>query len=527
MLPYIYNLNNLTLIGALTIKPYSFKARSWELNYINSIDFYDSVGSNIKLEIRGKKLLRILPRQNDHLNENWITDKARFAFDSIYNQRLGSFYKKKLGTDNKFVLTNSGITSSSINLELIFARFLKKHGKWVINFVGIMDPYMGVDQLLFFKDWLNFWGSSNLIIPANYNTNLDLTYRSMYLFKNTLASLANYDLFILTNINLRLENPIINLKLRNLYLKKKTVFWSFGRQSNPNFLSKLIGVSTNAFVQFLEGKHLFSKDLFLFKNPIFLLGNSLVYRKDFSIFLFLLENLKLKINYINYQIIYNNLQSINAFEIGFYSKNNIDLNSNKSPYSYNIVYNINNLNLNINQLEFNNIKSFTEWASTSINIYHGSFGSNNLIKYNYLLPLSVLLEASGNFLNINGSLINVPNVLTTYKESKDFYSLYMLYIKFLSKINYFSKIIKLNNRKFNYTFFDNKFTRLDNLYTFKKLLNTNNHLSINNYYKFGLMHKSLFNIYQDNFYVSDLYTSYSNLMIKMMKVYNNTINRNY
>ena len=77
-----------TLIGALTSKPYSFKSRSWELKYLESIDLHDSLGSNIKVNYRGSTILRILPNINENINEEWITDKIRFSYDSLYRWRF-------------------------------------------------------------------------------------------------------------------------------------------------------------------------------------------------------------------------------------------------------------------------------------------------------------------------------------------------------------------------------------------------------------------------------------------------------
>ena len=119
------------LIGALTIKSYSFKARSWEFINFNSIDFFDSMASNIKIEVRGHKILRVLPRQNDLINDNWITDKARFALDSLYNQRLTSLIRKTSLNLSQSVSFSKFIQYTS--LEIFFFFFLKKHSTRLTN----------------------------------------------------------------------------------------------------------------------------------------------------------------------------------------------------------------------------------------------------------------------------------------------------------------------------------------------------------------------------------------------------------
>lgn len=279
------------LIGALTVKPYSFKARSWELNYVNSIDFFDSVASNVKLELRGKKLLRVLPRQNDHLNENWITDKSRFSLDSLFNQRLSNFYQKR--SDSTFKEIDYLSCSFLINIEFLFSLFFKKFGKWSINIFGLLDPYMSNENLFCFKDWINLWGSSNIINSLDFSKNLDFTFRSNFIFKDGISSLLNIDLCMLLNINPRVENPIINLKLRKNFLKNKLIIVSFGRINNPNYTIKCLGVTTKSFVDFVEGRHKFSSILFNYKNIKLLVGNSILYRSDSFIFFNLLNKLKI------------------------------------------------------------------------------------------------------------------------------------------------------------------------------------------------------------------------------------------
>jgi len=104
------------LVGALTSKPYAFTARSWELRNTESIDVFDSVGSTIKLSTRGSSILRVLPKINDTINEEWITDKVRFSYDALKFQRIVYCYKKDI-LDNKF---------NKINWNKIFSLLLNK-----------------------------------------------------------------------------------------------------------------------------------------------------------------------------------------------------------------------------------------------------------------------------------------------------------------------------------------------------------------------------------------------------------------
>ena len=88
-------------IGALTSKPYSFKARSWELKSVSTIDLFDSYGSNLSVEVKGKDIMRVIPRLNDTINEDWITDKVRFSYDLNNYNRLNSIFLKNRFLDKR------------------------------------------------------------------------------------------------------------------------------------------------------------------------------------------------------------------------------------------------------------------------------------------------------------------------------------------------------------------------------------------------------------------------------------------
>ena len=93
------NVIDLCPVGALTSKPYEYLARPWELKKTQSIDVFDAVGSNVRIDSKGDKILRVLPRINEEINDEWISDKTRFAYDGLNHQRIDRFYSRN--ADNK------------------------------------------------------------------------------------------------------------------------------------------------------------------------------------------------------------------------------------------------------------------------------------------------------------------------------------------------------------------------------------------------------------------------------------------
>ena len=93
------NVIDLCPVGALTSKPYEFIARPWELKKTETVDVFDAVGSNIRIDSKGDKILRVLPKINEEINDEWISDKTRFAYDGVNYQRIDKFYSRN--SDNK------------------------------------------------------------------------------------------------------------------------------------------------------------------------------------------------------------------------------------------------------------------------------------------------------------------------------------------------------------------------------------------------------------------------------------------
>ena len=230
-------------IGALTSKPYSFKSRSWELKYLESLDLYDSLNSNIKIHYKNSQILRILPNINENINEEWITDKIRFSYDSINRWR---FISPLIQQDSQFI-------QISWNKAFFFIQqFQKENSNHFTRFIG--GNYTSLESLYSLK----------LLQQKITNSSIELhEYKNQTKVDFFSSNLINFSsktnqVYLFVGTNLRLENPILNLKFRKLS-KKKNIFIGFiGSSYNTTIYMQHIGNNTDHLLKILQGKHKFN-----------------------------------------------------------------------------------------------------------------------------------------------------------------------------------------------------------------------------------------------------------------------------
>lgn len=279
---------------------------------------------------------------------------------------------------------------------------------------------MSAEQLVLFKDFLNSLGTSNLIANPSFYHYPDITFRNNFLLKVSLNNLNSYDCCILLNCNPRIESPIFNLRLRQYFLNNNLSLYSFGVISNPIFNVLNLGNNIISFVLFMEGKHVFNLKFLKYLKSIIIVGFSVIRRID-SFFFFKLINYVSQFIRFSFFVLYNKMSTLSAFDLGFipgvnsnyyYCKNLIN------KFNYSIIFNINNSNLLVKAKLPIDCLSYFEFALQDFNIFNGAFGFKSIFKYDLVLPLNILLESTGSFLNIEGKYDLVPLLLSSYKEAR-------------------------------------------------------------------------------------------------------------
>jgi len=262
------NVIDLCPVGALTSKPYAFRARPWELKATESIDVLDAVGSNIKIDSRGTQVMRIEPRANDDVNEEWINDKTRFAYDGLKTQRLTTPMIKQ---GDRFVPASWPSALDAINDGLARSQATGNEIQAVAGSLACTE------SLVALKDLLNKLGSDNLTLDTPLGNQLPahgIDVRSNYLFNATLPGAEEADLVLLVGTNPRHEAAILNARFRKTYLHNGTDFALIGESFKSVFKFDHLGTDLAAVKQFVNGKGDFAQRFAKAKKPLIVIGSA-------------------------------------------------------------------------------------------------------------------------------------------------------------------------------------------------------------------------------------------------------------
>lgn len=429
------NVIDLCPVGALTSKPFAFTARNWELRSVNSIDVTDPMGSNIRIDHRGGKVFRIIPRLNEEINEEWITDKIRFLYDSFYKQRLNKPLIRKIGKMPYRSHQNGRYTSPleptnwQNAFEVITTELNGIHGtnsleaKRVYTQVRFkIGPLIEVEQLLVFKDLLTKLG-----IKGGGSNSLD--FRSDFTLgcglKNALLGLSTVLLIGAADI------PLLNVKLKkggayaerggvhNDPLAKNPTAPSLFLIGNYRDLTqpfKHLGNGPKSIFKILQGKDPFCRLLIKAKGVAILFAHSNEANGPSTSLQRAIDSLK----HLTYWIgkdrnpinrpcsllvapIHQTMSKINGSEIGL-EESKTETRKAKSPCSAQVVFNLGN------EIKKNGVR---EGEVAPFNIYLGHHGSGQISLADVILPGATFIEKNSTYLNIEGRtqetrLVNLP-----------------------------------------------------------------------------------------------------------------------
>ncbi len=262
------NLIDLCPVGALTSKPYAFVARPWELTKTESIDVMDAVGSNIRIDARGNEVLRILPRLNESVNEEWISDKTRFALDGLRRQRL----------DRPYVRENGKLRPVSWN-EAFAAIARRLDGVAGERIAAIAGDLVDCEAMILLKDLMASLGSANLDCRQD-GARLSPLPRVSYLFNTTIAGIEAADACLLIGTNPRWEAPIINARLRKRWRRGGFAVALIGETVDLTYRYETLGDDPRLLSAILGGEHPWAGVLAAAKRPMLILGQGALIRPD-------------------------------------------------------------------------------------------------------------------------------------------------------------------------------------------------------------------------------------------------------
>jgi len=262
------NLIDVCPVGALTSKPYAFTARPWELRKVDSIDVFDAVGSNIRIDTRGGAVMRIQPRLHEDVNEEWISDKVRFSWDGLRNNRL----------DTPYVRVNGKLAPASWHdaFNAIADRVAGLHGGKIAALAGDTADCESIAAL---KDLMTALGANNLECRLD-GADYDIAAPAGWLFNTTIAGIEQADAILLVGTNPRTEAALVNARIRKTWLANRIKIGLIGEQAKLNYPVQYLGAGAETLAELAAGKGGFADVLKNAKNPMIILGAGALRRKD-------------------------------------------------------------------------------------------------------------------------------------------------------------------------------------------------------------------------------------------------------
>ncbi len=514
------NIVDLCPVGALTSRSYAFKARPWELKSIESIDIFDSLGSNIRVDIKGNEIMRILPKRNDFLNEEWITDKIRFSYEGLKKNRL-VYPMLRLNKNEPLQIYSISFFFNTLFSRLISFYNLNKNNNWQkLIKIELSNYFSSANDYFIVYNLFSFLGINNIQLNSMLLTFMNIDFRSNYLLNSSLNQFESCSTYLFNNINLKKENPILNSRIKKIKIHKGNSinigYIGFNIDLNYDF----IHLSNSFFTYFsiLEGKHFYSLKIFN-ENEIIQIVNGLATYK-FN----MISNINFKsyINKqnINFSTVFPNASSITMADLGYLNDNNnnyLNVINNKIFYLYNKELDMNNANLQL--LNYSNSDEL---------IYHGTNINESIKKYTtFLIPSTSFFETQSFFSNTLGFVQSTSQVISL---TNNFYSISSLFLNLDRYLLSYDSLFK--NISTEYIFFASVY--IQKLYNFKfniffPLHNVNSffesfNININYIENTNYIDNSLYLNYVIDYYKTDNVSIYSETLQKCSLLLNQSKN---
>ncbi|MFZ3359817.1 MAG: NADH-quinone oxidoreductase subunit NuoG [Xanthobacteraceae bacterium] len=303
------NVVDLCPVGALTSKPYAFAARPWELTKTESIDVMDAVGCAIRIDTRGSEVMRILPRANDDINEEWISDKTRHVVDGLRTQRLDQPYVRENGRLRPATWSEA--------FKAIAAKVTKANRKRMGALVGDLAA---VEEVFALKDLMTRLGVSNLDCRKD-GSMLDPAWgRASYLFNATIAGIDAADALLMVGSNPRKEATILNARIRKRWRAGKFPIGVIGPKADLTYTYDYLGAGPETLASI--ARHSFADTMRKAERPLVLVGSGIFSRSDGAAVASLAAKAAIdlgavKDGWAGYSVLHNAAARVGALDLGF------------------------------------------------------------------------------------------------------------------------------------------------------------------------------------------------------------------
>ena len=424
------NVIDLCPVGALTSKPYVFEARPWELKKTQTIDVMDAVGSNIRVDTYDWEVKRVLPVINEDINEEWISDKTRYACDGLLNQRLDTPYIKY---NNKFEKA-----SWDEVYKIIKSKIENANKDKICGFVGDLT---NMETSFIFKEFLERTIDTKKYDFRSTKRFIDSSKRENYLFNSSINGIEEADLILLIGTNPRFEATMINARIRKAYLSNNTRVISLNDLGDLTYNYQSLNGKVKTIKDIFENNNELSKEIIESKKPMIVFGESFFKIKSASYLFNLSKKFLSKNNKLN-----NDWNPINILSVDASTVGNLDLDiidkSNKildelHENKFEIIF-----LLGQDNLDFKKKDEFI--------IYQGSHGDRGAEIADIILPGAAYTEQSGHYTNLEGKLQKAYKASYPPGDAKEDWQIINDLAEIMNNRKLFNDKDELESSMFNY-----------------------------------------------------------------------------
>ena len=410
------NVIDLCPVGALTSKPYAFEARPWELKKTESIDVMDAVGSNIRVDTYNWEVKRILPRLNNEINEEWISDKTRYSCDGLLKQRLDAPYIKK---DNR--LQKSSWDEA---IDLILNKINAINPNEIGGHIGDM---VNLENALAFKKLFKVLNSNNIEFREK-KFYVNSSEKINYLFNSSIKGIEDSDLILLIGTNPRHEATMVNARIRKVFAQKKIPIFSIGNPGDLTYDYTILGNKSDDIKKILNKEGEFSNKLLSSKKPIIIIGESALGLKSGK---YIFEEIKDFLN--NNNLIKKDWNALNFLPQNASTVGMIDLKilSEENEKNYSFFKKLNNNEFKLLYLLGSDNLEFKK--SNEFIVYQGSHGDRGAEIADVVLPSPAYTEQNGLYENLEGRVQECKKASYPIGEALEDWKIFNLIINKLGK----------------------------------------------------------------------------------------------
>ena len=300
------NVIDLCPVGALTSKPYAFTARPWELRKTETIDVMDAVGSNIRVDVRGREVMRILPRNHDGVNEEWLSDKSRFVWDGLNRQRLDRPYLRR---DGKLVAASWDEALQAVSEQLAKG-----------DVAALAGDLACVEGMFALKALMLQLGSPHLDCrPAHSVLGGN---RANYIFNSSIAGIEEADALLLVGTNPRHEAAVLNARIRKQWRETQMPIATIGVPADLTYPVTHLGAGPDTLTALAKGKIEFLNVLKNASRPMIIVGEQALSREDgqaiFNLLIELAQDVgAVQDRWVGFNVLHLAASRVGGLDIGF------------------------------------------------------------------------------------------------------------------------------------------------------------------------------------------------------------------